>query len=82
MTETVLEKLGSTESTTLVFKCEDDGKIRVGSLLWETPKVILPGEVLESVMPAARSTSPEDPSSRRMRPADGLMGRVTVATTR
>jgi hypothetical protein len=56
MTEKVLEKLGSTESTTLVFKCEDDGKIRVASLLWETAKVILPGEVLESVVPAASST--------------------------
>jgi hypothetical protein len=56
MVEKVLEKLGTTESTTLVFKCKDDGKVRVASLLWETPKVILPGEVLESVMPAARST--------------------------
>jgi hypothetical protein len=47
MPEKVLGKLGTTESTTLVFKCEDDGKIRVASLLWETPKLILPGEVLE-----------------------------------
>jgi hypothetical protein len=47
MVEKVLEKLGTTESTTLVFKCEDDGKIRVRSLLWPEPKVILKGEVLE-----------------------------------
>jgi hypothetical protein len=45
--EKVLEKLGTTESTTLNVKREDGGKIRVGSLLWETPKVILHGEVLE-----------------------------------
>jgi hypothetical protein len=47
MTETVLEKLGSTESTTLSVAREIGGKIRVASLLWETPKVILRGEVLE-----------------------------------
>jgi hypothetical protein len=45
--ESVLEKLGTTESTTLALKREVGGKIRVASLLWETPKVILPGEVLE-----------------------------------
>jgi hypothetical protein len=31
----------------LALTRETDGKIRVGSLLWETPKVIFPGEVLE-----------------------------------
>jgi hypothetical protein len=38
MTEKVLEKLGTTESTTLVFKREVGGKIRVASLLWEAPR--------------------------------------------
>jgi hypothetical protein len=47
MTENVLEKLGTTDSTTLNVRREEGGKIRVTSLLWETPKVILPGEVLE-----------------------------------
>jgi hypothetical protein len=45
--ENVLERLGTTESTTLVVKREDDGKIRITSLLWPEPKVILKGEVLE-----------------------------------
>jgi hypothetical protein len=45
--ETVLEKLGTTESTTLALKREDGGKIRVASMLWESPKVILKGQVLE-----------------------------------
>jgi len=43
----VLERLGTTESTTLTIKREDGGKIRVTSLLWPEPKVILKGEVLE-----------------------------------
>jgi hypothetical protein len=34
----VLEKLGTTESTTLALKREDGGKIRVASYLWETPR--------------------------------------------
>jgi hypothetical protein len=38
MTESVLERLGTTESTTLVLTRETDGKIRVASLLWETPR--------------------------------------------
>jgi hypothetical protein len=38
MTEKVLEKLGSTESTTLALTRETDGKIRVASLLWEAPR--------------------------------------------
>ena len=45
--EKVLEKLGTTESTTLAVKREVGGKIRVASLLWEAPKVILRGEVPE-----------------------------------
>jgi hypothetical protein len=47
MLEKVLERMGTTESTTLTVRRETDGKIRVGSLLWETPKVILHGEVLQ-----------------------------------
>jgi hypothetical protein len=47
MSETVIEKLGTTESTTLALAREADGKIRVTSLLWDTPKVILAHEVLE-----------------------------------
>jgi hypothetical protein len=47
MTENVLERLGTTESTTLALKHEDGGKILVTSLLWPEPKVILKGEVLE-----------------------------------
>jgi hypothetical protein len=41
--EKVLEKLGTTESTTLAVRREESVKIRVASLLWGTPKVILPG---------------------------------------
>jgi hypothetical protein len=62
MTENVLEKLGATESTTLALKREDGGKIRVTSLLWPEPKVILKGEVLD----AHRS---QPPIPRRMGPA-------------
>jgi hypothetical protein len=45
--EKVLERLGTTESTTLALKREGGEKIRVGSLLWEAPKVILKNEMLE-----------------------------------
>jgi hypothetical protein len=64
--EKVLEKLGTTESTTLNFRREDDGKIRVGSLLWDAPKVILHGKVLEirnvggSLHIARKVKSPDD----------------------
>jgi hypothetical protein len=47
MLEKVLERLGTTESTTLAVKREAGGKIRVTSLLWSEPKAILKGEVLE-----------------------------------
>jgi hypothetical protein len=47
MLKKVLERMGTTESTTLNVKRDTDGKMRVASLLWEIPKVILPGEVLE-----------------------------------
>jgi hypothetical protein len=43
----VLEKLGTTESPPRWPSSEDGIKIRVTSLLRETPKVILRGEVLE-----------------------------------
>jgi hypothetical protein len=45
--ETVLEKLGTTESTTISVSREANGKIRLTSLLWPEPKVILRNEVLE-----------------------------------
>jgi hypothetical protein len=45
--EKVLEKLGATESITLALKREEGGKIRITSLLWPEPKVILKDEVLE-----------------------------------
>jgi hypothetical protein len=45
--EKVLERLSMTESTTLAPKREDGGKIRVTSLLWAAPKVILRGEAPE-----------------------------------
>jgi hypothetical protein len=45
--EKVLEKLETTESTTLAVK-RVGGKIRVASMLWESPKAILRGEVLEA----------------------------------
>jgi hypothetical protein len=45
--ENVLEKLGTTESTTLALTREDGGKIRVASLLWEDARVILRDEMLE-----------------------------------
>jgi hypothetical protein len=35
MTESVPERLGTTERTTLAIKREDSGKIRVASMLWE-----------------------------------------------
>jgi hypothetical protein len=44
-TEKVLERLGTTEGTTLALPKADGGKIRVTSLLWPEPKVILKGEV-------------------------------------
>jgi hypothetical protein len=44
--EKVLEKLETTESTTLALKREDGIKIRVTSMLWSEPEVILHDEVL------------------------------------
>jgi hypothetical protein len=76
--EKVLEKLGTTESTTLAFKREEVGKIRVASLLWETPKVILRGEVPEvrnslSRRAASARTSNASPNTSRT----GRNGRST-----
>jgi hypothetical protein len=39
--ENVLERLGITENITITIKREEGGKIRVTSLLWEAPKVLL-----------------------------------------
>jgi hypothetical protein len=44
--EKVLEKLGTTESTTISVSREAGDKVRVTSLLWPEPKVILKDEVL------------------------------------
>ena len=55
--EKVLEKLATTESTTLALKREDGGKIRVASLLWGAPKVILRDDVLKIGPSTARSAS-------------------------
>jgi hypothetical protein len=46
-TESVLERMAVTEGTTLAVARIDGGKIRVTSLLWPEPKVILKDEVLE-----------------------------------
>jgi hypothetical protein len=51
--EKVLEKLGTTESTTLNVRREECGKIRVGSLLWETPKFVTMEAAQESTAIAA-----------------------------
>jgi hypothetical protein len=47
MTNSVIERMGTTESTTLALKREDGGKIRRASMLWEDARVILRDEVLE-----------------------------------
>jgi hypothetical protein len=44
--EKVLERLGTTEGTTLAVKRDEGGKIRVASMLWEDARVILRDEVL------------------------------------
>jgi hypothetical protein len=45
--EKVLEKLATTEKTTLAIAREVDGKIRATSGSWDGEKVILKGQVLE-----------------------------------
>jgi hypothetical protein len=44
--DTVLERLGTTESTMLSVSRGAGGKVRVTSVLWHKPKVILKDEVL------------------------------------
>jgi hypothetical protein len=69
----VLERLATTESTTLSLKREDGGKIRVTSLLWPEPHVILKGEVLEILMSWRSAHRQEGAEARRMGPtAAGL----------
>ena len=41
MLKKVLERLGTIESTTLVLKREEGGKIRVASMLWQDARMIL-----------------------------------------
>jgi hypothetical protein len=43
----VLERLATSEKTTIVFQRETDGKIRVTSGSWDGEKVILRDQVLE-----------------------------------
>ncbi len=45
--ENVLEKLATSDKTTLVCEKAPEGKIRVTSGSWEGEKVILKGQVLE-----------------------------------
>jgi len=45
--EKVLEKLATTDKTTLVCEKAPEGKIRVTSGSWNGEKVILKGQVLE-----------------------------------
>jgi len=69
MTESVLKRLGTTESTTLALAREAGGKIRITSLLWPEPKVILPGEVLEVRKVDGRLHIPAAAPLGRMGPA-------------
>lgn len=47
MLEKVLERMATSEDTTLVIKREPEGKMRVTSRHWEDAKVIVKNEVLE-----------------------------------
>ena len=47
MLEKVLERMATSEDTTLVIKREPEGKMRVTSRHWEDAKVLLRDEVLE-----------------------------------
>jgi hypothetical protein len=66
--EKLLEKLKTTESTTLAVKREVDGKIRVASLLWEDARVILRDEVLVVRNVDGRLRVAEAPAPRRLEP--------------
>jgi hypothetical protein len=68
--EKVLERTGTTKSTTLAIKREDGGKIRITSLLWPEPKVILKGDVLEVRNVGGRPHIARKELTRRMGPAD------------
>jgi hypothetical protein len=68
MTETVLEKLGTTEGTTLAFKREDGDKIRVASMPWEDARMILRDEVLVVCNVDGRLRVAEAPAPRRLGP--------------
>ena len=66
--EKVLEKLETTESTTLALKREDGGKIRVASMPWEDARVILRDEVLVDRDVDGRLRVAEAPAPRRQVP--------------
>jgi len=61
----VIERLGTTEGTTLALKREDGGKIRVASILWEDARVILRDEVLVVRNVDGRLRVAEVPAPRR-----------------
>jgi hypothetical protein len=73
--EKVLERLGTTESTTSAVARVDGGKIRITSLLWPEPKVLLKGEVLEvrnvdGTIQLARKTKYHDEWDPAVEPCD------------
>ena len=45
--EKVLERLATSDKTTIVIEKQRDGKMRVTSGSWEGEKIFLPGQVLE-----------------------------------
>jgi hypothetical protein len=65
----VLERLGTTESSSLALKREDGGKIRVTSLLWEDARVILRDEVLVVRNVDGRLRVAEASAPRRLGPS-------------
>jgi hypothetical protein len=71
--EKVIEKLATTEKTTLALAREEGGKIRVTSGSWEGEKVILKGQVLEvrnvdGRLYVARKAKSTTSGTRRFRP--------------
>jgi hypothetical protein len=64
MVEKVLERLGTTDGTTLVLKREAEGKIRVTSTPWEEVKVLGRATCLRSAMLRAGSISHARRASR------------------
>jgi hypothetical protein len=73
----VLERLGTTESTTLAIKREVAGKIQVTSLLWD---VILPGEVLEVRRVDGRLHVAEASAPRRRGPSGWVLMTLAPGT--